>query len=182
MIEGSVPRRYAKALLAIGIEKKTTDRLGEELASMAAAVEISRDLRTVLSNPSIELAARRGVLYEITSRLALSPMVKNLLSLLLERGRIHRVPDISREFRRLADEEAGRIRAEVRSAKPLGEDVMTRLKGAVEGATGKKVELTRHVDPDLLGGVVLRIGSKVYDGSIRAQLNRLKLELLEGNR
>lgn len=178
MISGSIGRRYAKALLQIGIESHSFDALGRELDRAAETVAGSPELKSALENPVFPASKRRLVMEELARRLALSTPIRNLLLLLLDKGRIAALPDIARAHRELVDEQAGRARAVVTSAAPLSPDVEGRIKSALEKQTGKTVLIDRKVDPSLIGGVVAQVGDMVFDGSVKTQLQALRTELL----
>jgi F-type H+-transporting ATPase subunit delta len=179
MAWGSVARRYAKALLDIGIEQNTFDALNKELERAAKLFGDHRELRTTLGSPVVPLSKRAEILNDLAGRLGLSKMTHNLLLLLLQRGRIAALPDVARAHQALVDEHAGRIRGSVTSAGPLPDDVTERLKSALEKASRKTVVLEKHQDPTLLGGIVTQLGDTQYDGSVRSRLQALKQELLE---
>ena len=178
MIAGSIGRRYAKALLSIGVATHSFDALGRELDRVAETIASSTELKNVLENPVFPLSQRHHVLEDIARRLSLSASVKNLLLILLDRGRISALPDIARAHRELVDEQAGRARATVTSAAPLDAAIEARLRGALEKQTGKTVLLDKKVDPSLIGGVVAQVGDLVFDGSVKHQLEKLRTELL----
>ena len=178
MIAGSIARRYAKALLEIGVANKTFDALNREVENAASTFASSQELATALDNPIFPLSKRKGLLEEIARRLALSKVVRNFLLLLLERGRITALPAIARELRALVDQHAGRVRARISTARPLAASVEARLKAALEKRTGKAVIIEKVEDPSLLGGIVTQIGDLVYDGSVRTQLQNLRQQLL----
>ena len=178
MIVGSLARRYAKALLEIGIRQQTYDALGKELERIADLFAKSPDLKNTLENPVFPLEKRRLVLEEIARRLGLSKMVRNFIMLLLDKGRINALGDIARAHRALVDEHAGRIRASVTTARPLDPALEARLKTALERQSGKVVILEKREDPTIVGGLVTQLGDIVYDGSVRTQLQQLREELL----
>jgi F-type H+-transporting ATPase subunit delta len=178
VIIGSVARRYAKALLEIGIQQQTYDALGKELDRTAETLGRSPDLRMALENPVFPLDKRRAVLEELARRLALSKVVRNFVMLLLDKGRIGSLPDIARAHRHLVDLHAGRVRATVTSARPLDPQLELRLKTALEKSSGKVVLLEKKEDPSIIGGLVTQLGDTVYDGSVRSQLAQLREELL----
>lgn len=178
MIVGSIARRYAKALLAIGVAGKSYDAIGAELERIAAVYSSSLELSVALENPIFPLDKRKGVMEDLSRRLSLSKVVRNFLLLLLQRGRISSIAAIAREHRALVDQQAGRVRARVSTARPLEPGVELRLKAALERKTGKAVILEKHEDPSLIGGVVAQIGDLVFDGSIRTQLQNLRQQLL----
>lgn len=178
MIVGSVSRRYAKALLEIGVQQQTYDALGKELDRAADTLRSSPELRNALENPVFSLEKRKLIMDELSRRLALSRTVRNFIMLLLDKGRIAALPDIARVHRTLIDEHAGRLRATVTSARPLDPLLETRLKSALEKSSGKVVLFEKREDPAILGGLVTQLGDTVYDGSVRTQLQQLREELL----
>jgi F-type H+-transporting ATPase subunit delta len=178
VITGSLARRYAKALLDIGIAQSTYDALGKELDRVAETFARSPELRTALENPVFALERRRHVLEELARRLALSKTVRAFVLLVLEKGRISRLPDIARVHRTLIDEHAGRVRAWVISPRPLDPQLEARLKKALEKQSGKTVILEKREDPSIVGGLVTQLGDIVYDGSVRTQLARMRAQLL----
>ena len=178
MITGSLARRYAKALLEIGVKQQTYDALGKELDRAADMLRSSPELRNALENPVFPISKRRLVLDDVARRLALSKTVRNFVMLLLDKGRISSLPDIARAHRALVDEHAGRVRATVTSARPLDPILETRLKTALERQSGKIVILEKREDPSIVGGLVTQLGDLVFDGSVRTQLASLREELL----
>jgi F-type H+-transporting ATPase subunit delta len=178
MVTGSIARRYAKAMLAIGVREKTYDSLGRELDRAAETLAQSPELSGVLTNPIFPLEKRRQVLDDLARRLALSPVVRNFVMLLLDKGRIGALPDIARAHRALVDDHAGRARATVTTASPIDPTLESRLKTALEKQSGKTVILEKREDPSILGGVVTQLGDLVFDGSVRSQLAKIREELL----
>jgi F-type H+-transporting ATPase subunit delta len=178
MVTGSLARRYAKALLSLGIEQQTYDALGKELDRLAAAYLTSDELQHALTNPSFPTEKRRLVLDELARRLGLSKVVRNFMMLLLDKGRVGALPDIARVYHGLVDEHAGRIRATITSARPIDPVLEQRLRTALEKQSGKVVLMDKKEDPSIVGGVITQLGDIVYDGSVRTQLARLREELL----
>lgn len=178
MISGSIARRYARALLGIGIENKTYEGLGKEVERLGRTYSGSKELQVALENPVFPLSQRQKLLEDLCRRLALSRTTHHFAQLLLDRGRISYLPAIAREMRAMVDAQAGRVRAKVTSVQPLDVAAEVRIKAALEKATGKTVTLEKREDPALLGGVVVQIGDLVYDGSIVTQLERLRQDLL----
>ena len=174
MIQASLARRYAKALLQIGIEDKTVEKLDADLESYGAVVRGSADLRALLEDPTVLTHVKQSVLKDVTSKLGLTATTVNFIQLLAEKGRIQFFADIHREFTRMADEHAGRARAVVTSASALPKAVETALVEKLSRMTGRKVELDARVDETLLGGLVTEINGVVYDGSLRTQLRALR--------
>jgi F-type H+-transporting ATPase subunit delta len=178
VVIGSLARRYAKALLEIGIKQQTYDALGKELDRVADTFAKSPELKQALENPVFPLEKRRLVLDELARRLALSKVVRNFVMLILDKGRIGNLPDIARAHHALVDDHANRVRATVTSARPLDPALEQRLKSALEQQSGKTVILEKKEDPSILGGVITQIGDLVYDGSVRTQLAEMREQLL----
>lgn len=177
-VSGSVARRYARALLMIGLETKRLRLLVDEVDRMAKSIDASSELRDVLLNPMVLKSQRKKVLDALAKRLAVSPGVRNTCMLLVDRGRAEILPAIARELRTMVDMHEGVVRAEVISPAPLSTIYKNRLSNALEGATGKKIELTARQDESLIGGVVTRVGGVVYDGSLKTRLSRVREEML----
>jgi F-type H+-transporting ATPase subunit delta len=178
MVTGSLSRRYAKAMLQIGVAQGNLDRIGSDLRALASAMKESVELQTVLANPAIRRADRRRVVDAILERQGAQPVTKNFVSLLLDGERLSSVPAIARELDTMIEARANRVSAEVVSAKPLSSDQLIQITAALEKlAGGKKVDLQRREDPTLLGGVLAKVGDVVYDGSLRTQLRNLADEL-----
>ena len=177
MVTGSLARRYARAILEIGTANKNLDKLGSDLRALAKAMHDSAELVTALINPAIRRADRRRVLDELLKRVGATQQIRNLVYLLLDGERLSSLEAISREVDAMIEARSGRISAEVTSARPLEAGELTQITAALEKLSGKQVNITRHEDPSLLGGVVAKLGDTVYDGSLRTQLRTLRDEL-----
>jgi F-type H+-transporting ATPase subunit delta len=167
---GSVARRYAKALFELGVQKGTFEALGQELENVATLYTESRELRQTLENPVFKQSQKRKIIEAVLPQVAQSPMVRNFVLLLAERNRISVLPLIARAYQELTDRQLGRVRAVVTSAKPLDLVTEGEIQRALEKRTGKKVLMKSEVDPNLIGGVVARVGDLVLDGSLRTRL------------
>lgn len=179
MIVGSLARRYARALLEIGIAQGNFEALGRELDDLAATYAGSRDLAEALTNPIFARAKRRAVLEAILAKSGVSIPVKNFALLLFEGERIPHLPAIARELRLMVDDKAGRVQAQITSATPLSLDQSQKIQAALERLSGKKLVIDQHEDPALLGGVVAKIGDVVVDGSLRTQLEQMRERFLQ---
>lgn len=175
---GSVARRYARALFGIGVDAGRFEELGRELGEFAAVWADSPELRQTLENPVFKPEQKRAVLQQILPRVAPTPEVQRFVLLLLDRRRIILLPAIARAYQALADEHVGRVRARVTSAEPLTQAALDRVRRSLEQRTGKKVVIDTAVDPELIGGLVARVGDLVLDGSVRTQLEDLRTKLL----
>ncbi len=169
-----VARRYAKALLDLGVESGQLDRLVDEVGAFAAAWETNADLRNAIENPLVPHGAKKAVMAELAERIGASATARNALLLLVDRRRTKTVPYIAQMLRELADERKGVVRAEVTTAAPLSEGYYARLQAQLEKMTGKRVAIDRRTDPSLIAGVVTRIGDRIVDGSLRTRLHSLR--------
>jgi F-type H+-transporting ATPase subunit delta len=179
MIEGSLSRRYSKALFELAREAGQEERIGEELQGFLFAYDDS-PLRAVLSNPAFELDHRKNILLEVSKNLQLSAVTENFLVLLLKRDRLGFLPSIVASYRRLVNEAKGRVEAKVVAAAPLEPGVMETLRGTLRQLSGKEVVLREEGDPELIGGLVVELEGKIYDGSVRMQLERIKQRIARG--
>jgi F-type H+-transporting ATPase subunit delta len=174
MIVGSIARRYAKALFSLADEQGQVEQWSTGLDALGRALAASAELRGTLASPLFDKDQRRGVVAALARSIALPVTPANFLLLLADRARLAYLPAIIQEFRDLADGRLGRVRAKVTSAVPLSPD---EAKGIAERlAQGRKAQVIVEtaVDPALLGGVVAQVGSLVYDGSVRSQLEELR--------
>jgi F-type H+-transporting ATPase subunit delta len=148
----------------------------EQLGDFAAAVHDVPELRAVLRNPQIDARTKASVLQDLLGDA--DELVRNFLLLTAEKGRIGEIEEIAREFERLVAREERRIAVELTTAYELSDEDADALIRQIEEASGRKVEATRHVDPSLIGGLVLQAGSLRLDASVRGRLNRLRRELV----
>jgi F-type H+-transporting ATPase subunit delta len=174
----SVAKRYARALFSIAVEagSPSFEDVGAELSRLAHLFH-DAGLASVLGGGALDATARREILDRVVAETGVAPVVANFLRLLGDHGRLGELEAIDREYRRSSDRELGRVRAKVRTARPLDEDGVRAITRAFEGGAGGSVLAEVEVDPDLLGGVVVEIQGKVYDGSVRRELERLRASL-----
>ncbi len=168
-------RIYAKALFEAAKEK---DRLAPVQQELDEFVEMQREvpeLRELLRNPRVERQAKADALREIAG--SEDELFKNFLLLVAEKGRGAEIDEIAREFNRLVAEEQDILDVELTTAVALSDREAEKLVGQIEKASGRKVDATRKVDPNLIGGLVLQVGSLRLDSSVRGRLNRLRQEL-----
>jgi F-type H+-transporting ATPase subunit delta len=176
----AIARRYAKALVELGAEQKMMDTYGAELAKMAAVLAGDAALRLLLESPTLPLEKKTAILADLSQALQLSPGMKNFLGLLLAKDRLQYLSQIEANYRQFADELSGVLRARVTAAADLSAAQREAIRAGLEQRTGKKVELKVDLDPSLLGGLQVEIAGKVFDGSIRTQLNRIEDTLQKG--
>ena len=168
---------YAQALLSIAKSKNSTDELNQTAGEFLNLLNESSDLSQFLANPIAEKEAKRGVINKVLGDGA-NQQMKNFMMLLVDKGRIALVQPILEEFRSLVREMNQTVLAEVISAVELTDEQKETVRQKVQGMTdAKSVELSTQVDSDLIGGVIVKIGSKVLDASIRGQLRRISLQL-----
>ena len=178
MVTGSLSRRYARAILEIGIAQNNLEKLGSDLRSLAAAMKSSPELETVMSNPAMRRADRKGVIDALLARIGADPISKNFVNLLLDGERMSALQAISREVDGMIEARAGRVAAEVTSAQALTPAQLASITAGLEKLSGKKVVVTKKEDPSILGGVIAKVGDVIYDGSVRNQLRTLREGLL----
>lgn len=178
MIPGVIARRYATALLELGVETGQLDALVDELHRAAQAYESSAELRNALLDPLVAIEAKKGILEDVGQRLGLGQAARNTMQMLLDRRRIQALPPIAQRLREMADDKRGILRAEVLTAMPLPEEYFTQLQQQLERVTGRRIALDRKLDPALICGVVARVGDTVYDGSLLSRLRKMKESIL----
>ncbi len=176
MSGGKAARVYARALLAAAVEARALDEVRRELGDFVAALAASASLRDVLADPQVDTEAKRRALAELTR--GAHPLVANTLQLLLQKGRFGILPDLHEEIEALAAAEAEVVKVEVTSAVELDQQAEERLAGRVAAATGRRVEMTKRVDAGILGGLVVRVGDVIVDGSLRSRLRQLRERLV----
>ncbi len=170
----AVGRRYARALLELAEESKQTAKVRRDLEGLVATWNESKELRDVFENPAIGAEARSKILAAVAKRLMLSPIVHNTLRLMSDRRRLRHVPEMAHSFISLAEALTGSVLAEVTTASAMPESYFEKLEATLEKATGKKITLVKKQDPELIAGVVTRVGDTVYDGSLRSRLQELQ--------
>jgi F-type H+-transporting ATPase subunit delta len=173
MIEGSLSRRYAKALFELAQEAGQEEQVDQEGEQFYAAYSGS-ELQGLLTNPAFGLESRKKVLLKVAETQRLSPLTIHFLSLLLERDRLAYLPGIVSSYRRMLNEAKGRVEAKVVGASPLEPAMLDRLSQMLRGISGKEVVLEQESDPALIGGVLIELEGKIYDGSVRTQLEKMK--------
>lgn len=178
MSSTTIGRRYATALVELAEQHRATEKIGHDLTDLATSWEASKELQDVFDNPSVNAAQRRAIVEALSRRMALTPVLTNTLLMLADRRRMRFLPEIKDAYLALAEEKSGQIRAEVVTATAMPESYFIELQKALCDVTGKKVVLDKKQDPSLIAGVITRVGDKIFDGSVRRQLQELKDELL----
>jgi F-type H+-transporting ATPase subunit delta len=172
--------RYAKALFEVALQERADlDQVDRDLQAVIAMMRVSPDLAAASNRRTVTDAARKSLMEAVSKAMALTTPVTKLLVLLADNGKLHYLPDLAEAYRERLLAHKNIVRAEVTSAAPLSPEKTKAVEESLSKSTGKKVELSTRVDPGLLGGLVAKIGSTVYDGSVRTQLERLRKELVE---
>ena len=177
MAEGSLARRYARALVELGKEDSDVDRFASDLREMAQILRQGQ-LADVLGNPGITQSERKAVLTQVLSRTDFHVHVKSFLSLLVDKNRFSIFTDIVREYEAIADELGRRVRAIVTTSAPLDAGLQKQIEQALADTMKKQVLVEFKVDKDLIGGLVAQVGGKVFDASVRARLQDIQTSLL----
>jgi F-type H+-transporting ATPase subunit delta len=170
----TVARRYASALADVSIEKGEANEVKQELQDWDALLRANTNLQEVFRNPTIALDQKRAVLNKLIERARPRPTTANFLKVLLQNQRLTELPDINQKLTEILDERAGMIAATVTTARPVAESSRQNLISRLSTLTRKKVRVDFKEDPDLIGGLITRIGSTVYDGSVRTQLQQFR--------
>ena len=177
MSSQTVARRYATALADVIVERREEAEVRSELAAWESLIVDNVALLEALSNPTVSYDQKRNLLEELIQRTRVRPTTANFLRLLLKNQRLPELAQVNLKLGEVLDERAGVVGVHVTSARPLGEDLKSQLTEKLSELTGRTPQLKFETDESLLGGVVTRIGSTIYDGSVRNQLSRLREEL-----
>jgi F-type H+-transporting ATPase subunit delta len=170
-----VDRVYANALFEAALERDRLATVREQLQQVVEAEAQVPELRELLRNPQLDPRARAAAIGDVLGDA--DELLRNFLLVLADKGRTGQLEEIAREFERLVAEHEGVVHAELTTAVELSDEETTKLLGQIERASGRKVEATRRVDPDLIGGIVLQVGSHRLDASVRGRLEGLRRRL-----
>ena len=176
----AIARRYAKALLMIGKENDQVEAYSQELHPFANLLAQENALNEAITNPLYSSADRRSVLKTLVDKLGLSKVMASYLALLFDKGRIGYLSDIDNFYQKLADELKGIARASLAAATELSSEAVEKIRASLSQKTGKEIILEVEQDPDLIGGIVTKIGDLVLDGSIKTQLLNMRESLRRG--
>ena len=179
MISQTLARRYAQALLALGQEDGNFEKYGKELAVFAEAMA-GPELSEALTNPIYPKQIRRGILDGLLAKMGLSKIMENFVGLLQDKARISHTAAINTYYQRLVDEVNNVQRAQVTTASKISEAVKKQINVTLEKMTGKTIILDVVQDPEIIGGVVAKVGDLTLDGSVKTQLRNLKESLVKG--
>ncbi len=176
----TVARRYATALADVVLKHGETEVVKNELKTWEDLIKSNNNLQTLFANPSIAHLGKEKVLEGLLAKTKPSKTTANFLRVLLKNSRLTELGEINEKFASVLDERNGIIGAEVISARPLSEAEKAEFQLNLGKLTGKKVNLNFNIDETIIGGVVTRVGSTVYDGSVKTQLESLKEQLVNG--
>ncbi len=179
MIEGRLARRYSAALFQLARETAQEEQVGQEIAQFYAAYGGS-ELQRALINPAFAVDIRKRILIQVANAQGLSVLTTHFLSLLLERDRLGHLPGIVSSYQRLVNQAKGRVEGKVTGASPLEPAHLERLLGTLRGISGKEVVLHQETDPALIGGLLVELEGKVYDGTVSTQLRKMRQRIARG--
>jgi F-type H+-transporting ATPase subunit delta len=180
MTNKTAATRYARALLDVAVKERVDlEHLKTEIASFARLFVDHPTLAKVLLNPAVPVPRKRSAVAELTAQAGTSPMLTKLLLLLAERDRLVLLPDVFDSYSERLLDYQNVVRAEVTTATPLGPDRAKALQDSLAHVTQRTVTLATAVDPTIIGGIIARIGSTIYDGSVVRQLEKMKDRLVE---
>ncbi len=178
-IAGEIIEPYASALMSLAQSRNLTEEFGNEIRSLLELLENSAELKNFLDNPVIKPQDKKAVLQRITGD-QVNPLLRNFLMLLVDRGRILFLQGIGQQYLVLLRKLNQTVLAEITSAHPLTEAQQNTLTEKVKAMTNAhSVEISTTIDPDLLGGVIIKVGSRVVDASLRGQLRRIGMKLAQ---
>jgi F-type H+-transporting ATPase subunit delta len=174
----ALAERYAGALVDVALENKQADQIKVELAEFAAMVRESGELHSFLANPSIARASKHAAIEQLVARMGASRTLRNYLFVIVDQRRAGLLIEIEQAFSQILDARQGIMQATVTSAAELTAGERAEMDAALVKLTGKKVQAQFKTDAALIAGAVVRIGSTIYDGSVRAQLERLRVRMI----
>jgi F-type H+-transporting ATPase subunit delta len=172
-IQASLAGRYAIALFELARDAKQIETVGASLATLRRAIDESEDLRTLIGSPMIAREEQASALGAVVGSMELDPLTGNFVGVLAQNRRLSQLANVIRAFSLLAARHRGEITAEVTSARPLEEDQVAAIKQHLRSRMGRDIAVDLSVDPAILGGLVVKVGSQMIDSSIRTKLNTL---------
>jgi F-type H+-transporting ATPase subunit delta len=173
----TVARRYASALADVVVERHEEREVQNEIQKWASMIDGHPQLKEVFANPTVAYEHKRTVLEELISRTHVRETTASFLRVLLRNQRLAQLPEIAARFSQILDERGGVVAAEITTARPIPEELKKTLYDALASATGRTVRLTFATDENIIGGLVARIGSTIFDGSVQNNLERLAADL-----
>lgn len=175
-----IAKRYAKALINLAIQQKKLEETGEQLQVFSDAFEVAPDFQRVMTDTKLTIKQKEAVLLKVSEKLEASTLVETFIKYLLSKRRILLLPDINAIFQQLLDQQLGRVEAKVTLAVEPDEKLVKEIQTQLAKHTGRKVSVNIEVQPEIMGGMVTRIGSVIIDGSLRNQLDRVYQTITRG--
>jgi F-type H+-transporting ATPase subunit delta len=176
----TVARRYSSALADVVVRSGNTDVVKDELSQWELLIRDNQELHSAFGNPAIPHASKERLLNSLIERTRPSTSTANFLRILLKNGRLTELGEINHRFDSELETRGGVVSAEIISARELPDTDRSALRSNLEKLTGKKVKINFTIDQEIIGGVITRVGSTVYDGSVKTQLENLKEQLVNG--
>ena len=177
---GAAARRYAKALMDLARRDGVITEIGAQLQQYQALLRENTNLQRVLENPGVDIQVKTGIMTTIFERTQPAPLLRNFLLLLMHKGRLPQLDAICTQYERMARDELRRVVAQVTTAVEMDAQQRQIVTQKIAAATQKDVQLEAHVDPALIGGLVVRVNNVILDGSVRGQLARMRKALIGG--
>jgi F-type H+-transporting ATPase subunit delta len=174
LISSDLAKRYARAFFDIAVEEGKIEDYGRELAAFASLIVQNKALQEFLANPIFELKSKKNVIEELLGRTQISGRTANFLRLLVDKQRINFLGEVENAYREFMDKSLKKVRVSVKTPYPLTSELEGALKQRVAEMTGKEVEMTVEDDASLIGGLIVRVGDTMYDGSIKTQLGNIR--------
>jgi len=178
-IISGVATRYAGALFDLALESGSLDAVNTDLKRFAQMIEESADLRRLIRSPAFSAEEQLRAVSALLDGAGIGGLVANFIKVSAKNRRLFILPDVIRAFSQLLARHRGEVSAEVTSAEPLSDKHVSELKAALKASLGKDVTIDATVDPSLIGGLIVKVGSRMIDGSLRTKLNSLKLAMKE---
>ncbi|GAB2721526.1 F0F1 ATP synthase subunit delta [Paenibacillus thermoaerophilus] len=172
----AVAKRYARALFEIAREKGIVEQVGEDLQGIAATIKADKDFAALLAHPSVSTAAKKEILAKAFEG-RVTDVVFNTIQLLADRRREELLPTLAFDYMQIADEASGSARATIRTPRTLSDEEVAKIAEQFGKLAGKTIRAVQELDPSLIGGIQVRIGDRLYDGSVSGKLARLQKAL-----
>lgn len=180
MIQETVARKYARALMELAKEDGKEEKYGKELLSFSTMLKDDKGFWNFFVGPSGSLENKKAALEDVLSHLKLSKVVKNFIRLLFDKERLSFIGEIADIYNSLLDQAEGRVTAKIISAAPLSKAELDNIVKGLSKAVGKKIVPDVKIDPSIIGGIISHVGGLVFDGSIRTQLDNISYNLKKG--
>ena len=172
-----VPGRYATALFELAQETKTIDAVGADLAQFQSLLDESKDLTRLVRSPVFSAEDQIAAIDAVASKAGITSLALNFIKLVARNRRLFAISDMIRGYQGLVAQSRGEITAQVTSAEALSDKQITELKAAIKASAGRDVQLSTKIDPTILGGLIVKVGSRMVDNSLKTKLQNLKIAM-----